>query len=174
MTVAQEVRATVWERSEGRCSYCGHTLNPFRDFSIDHVLPVSENGTSDVSNLVAACLDCNRRKQGSVLIASPMMVQLSLPKQKATARIAARAKSLILDDYARLGLRNWDRNEIKKLRLDLRLTQEEFALRLDSSPWVINRWENGRSSPRLRSIRKLDALLLIPGLSPSAPTGGEG
>ena len=36
---------------------------------------------------------------------------------------------------------------IKKLRLNLGLTQEQFAARLGVNFTAVNRWENGRGSP---------------------------
>lgn len=59
---SSRVRAHVWEQSNGICHYCSRPLNPFRNFSIDHVVPFSLGGTEDFSNLVAACKTCNSRK----------------------------------------------------------------------------------------------------------------
>lgn len=45
-------------------------------------------------------------------------------------------------------------NLVKELRLNLQLTQEEFAARLGVTFCTINRWENRRSQPS-RMARKL-------------------
>ena len=42
------------------CGYCGITL--YGDGAIDHIIPLSRGGSSDVENLVACCKDCNHRK----------------------------------------------------------------------------------------------------------------
>jgi hypothetical protein len=61
-SISADIRAEVWERSGGRCHYCGKELNPFRDFVVDHVFPWSRGGTDDVENLAAACEPCNISK----------------------------------------------------------------------------------------------------------------
>ena len=60
--IPSAVRATVWDMTGGRCTYCGVQTNPFRDFSIDHVVPVVKGGGDDVINLVPCCRSCNSRK----------------------------------------------------------------------------------------------------------------
>jgi len=46
---------------DANCAYCG---GPFPT-EVDHVLPVARGGTSERSNLAAACLPCNREKLDS-------------------------------------------------------------------------------------------------------------
>lgn len=57
-----EVRAAVWERCGGACEYCGLILNPFRDFSIDHAMPLKHGGDNRLENLVGCCRSCNHDK----------------------------------------------------------------------------------------------------------------
>jgi len=57
-----EIKSLVWEKTGGRCWYCGVQTNPFRDFQVDHVIPVSAFGTNDVENLVPSCRKCNHVK----------------------------------------------------------------------------------------------------------------
>jgi 5-methylcytosine-specific restriction endonuclease McrA len=45
--------------TEGRCAYCGEDFYPL---TVDHIIPVSQGGTSDRSNLTAACWPCNYEK----------------------------------------------------------------------------------------------------------------
>jgi len=40
------------------CSYCGKP----GPSTVDHIIPVSKGGTNDISNLTAACADCNSLK----------------------------------------------------------------------------------------------------------------
>lgn len=56
------VRAAIWDKSEGRCWYCGRPMHPFRDFSIDHMVPISRGGQHTYDNLVPCCEPCNRKK----------------------------------------------------------------------------------------------------------------
>lgn len=58
----QVVKAEVWAKTDGCCWYCGKQTNPFRDFTVDHVHPVSLGGSDDVDNLVPACRSCNCSK----------------------------------------------------------------------------------------------------------------
>ena len=52
----------MWNRSSGRCWYCGVDLNPAL-FHVDHVTARNNGGTNDMSNLVAACPPCNVTKK---------------------------------------------------------------------------------------------------------------
>lgn len=42
-----------------RCVYCGAKAE-----QVDHVMPVSQGGSDDITNLVAACTKCNMKKGG--------------------------------------------------------------------------------------------------------------
>ncbi len=53
------LRQAVLERDDYTCVYCGRRGGRL---TLDHVLPVSRGGTSDLSNLVAACVSCNSAK----------------------------------------------------------------------------------------------------------------
>ena len=47
--------------------------------------------------------------------------------------------------------------EIKRLRLSVFLTQEEFARKLDVTAVTVARWESGKTTPSLKAMRKIDA-----------------
>jgi 5-methylcytosine-specific restriction endonuclease McrA len=59
-----EIRGAVWDISMGRCHYCTRLMNPFRDFTIDHVVPQSQDGDNHLHNYVASCRSCNCSKGG--------------------------------------------------------------------------------------------------------------
>ena len=61
------VRAIMWDKSLGKCWYCGREVNPFRDFSVDHIVPRSNGGDESYENLVPCCRHCNRSKSGRSL-----------------------------------------------------------------------------------------------------------
>jgi CRISPR/Cas system Type II protein with McrA/HNH and RuvC-like nuclease domain len=67
-----ELRNILYEQQEGCCDYCDRrcwidrkTHNGGYGFpkelrsTLDHVIPVSQNGSDDISNLVMACQECN-------------------------------------------------------------------------------------------------------------------
>jgi 5-methylcytosine-specific restriction endonuclease McrA len=47
-----------------RCAYCGirRRDTPEKYLVREHVVPISREGTDDISNIVPACLACNLRK----------------------------------------------------------------------------------------------------------------
>ncbi len=51
--------------------------------------------------------------------------------------------------------------KLKKLRENSFLTQEELAEKVGVTSLTISRWENGKRKPRLKSIRKLAAVLQV-------------
>ena len=63
----------VWEKTEGRCWYCGANLlkpKPLTHnavqrgkwYTIDHAMPRSRGGTDELRNLLPSCNDCNAEK----------------------------------------------------------------------------------------------------------------
>lgn len=49
-------RKAVFKAHNNRCFYCGK-----RATTIDHIVPVSRGGDSEIDNLVASCFECNQR-----------------------------------------------------------------------------------------------------------------
>ena len=47
------------DKHDHKCVYCGATGTPLE---VDHVVPRSKGGSDRVSNLVVACVECNRKK----------------------------------------------------------------------------------------------------------------
>ena len=67
----RQLKERVWRRDGVRCRYCGKQLRiPPRGepshredtATVDHVIPIANGGRSRASNLVTACLNCNRAK----------------------------------------------------------------------------------------------------------------
>lgn len=56
-------RRTVWAKTDGKCWYCGIQTNPWGDFCIDHLQPLSLRGSDELENLVPCCSSCNNRKK---------------------------------------------------------------------------------------------------------------
>lgn len=56
-------RRVVFEKSRGRCHYCGRALTLDGQWHVEHMLPRALMGTDEISNLVAACVACNLEKR---------------------------------------------------------------------------------------------------------------
>ena len=54
------LRATVFERDDYTCTYCGKRGVRLE---CDHVMPAARGGSDDLSNLTTACFPCNRSKR---------------------------------------------------------------------------------------------------------------
>lgn len=59
--ISERVRFKVFRRDGFTCQYCGRVATDM-ELSIDHIIPVSKNGTNDDNNLITACMVCNRGK----------------------------------------------------------------------------------------------------------------
>jgi hypothetical protein len=60
--LSRRTKEFVWDMTRGRCWYCGFPVNPFRNFHIDHVVPLSRGGSNEIDNLAPACQECNLYK----------------------------------------------------------------------------------------------------------------
>ena len=60
--IPRAIKAAVWAKTDGFCWYCGCVLNPFKNFHIDHRIPLSQGGTDDIPNLFPSCDRCNLSK----------------------------------------------------------------------------------------------------------------
>ena len=54
-------RSNVYARDNHTCQYCAESFSPSK-LTYDHVLPRSRGGGTSWTNIVTACVDCNRRK----------------------------------------------------------------------------------------------------------------
>jgi hypothetical protein len=59
-------RFEVLKRDDFTCQYCGRRA-PAVAIEVDHVVPRSMGGTDDLTNLVAACFECNSGKSNRPL-----------------------------------------------------------------------------------------------------------
>jgi len=62
---ARKLKNTRWWRRKverGICYYCGRKVPP-EELTMDHRIPLSRGGTSDKSNIVPACKECNAKKK---------------------------------------------------------------------------------------------------------------
>jgi len=69
-------RLNIFARDKFTCQYCGR--KPLRsELNLDHVIPRSLGGRTTWENVVASCVDCNRRKGGR----TPAQARLRLLRQ---------------------------------------------------------------------------------------------
>jgi 5-methylcytosine-specific restriction endonuclease McrA len=74
-----QLRQAIRDRDGNDCRYCGMKVNwsdrkGSRGGTYDHVVPVSQGGSDDLSNIVVSCRDCNLRKGPR----SPEQAQMNL------------------------------------------------------------------------------------------------
>ncbi|MBC8871713.1 MAG: HNH endonuclease [Planctomycetes bacterium] len=61
--IPEHLRTQVVARGSGRCEYCGIPVQgQIAWFPIDHVLPRSQGGKTELTNLAMACPRCNGHK----------------------------------------------------------------------------------------------------------------
>lgn len=63
--ISRKVFLRVVRRDNQACQICGKNLKD-DEIEIDHIIPFSEGGPTEESNLRVLCEDCNRRKRTSV------------------------------------------------------------------------------------------------------------
>jgi HNH endonuclease len=69
MTSQAELERQVRERAGNRCEYCRmHQSLQGGTFHVEHVVPVSRGGDSELTNLALACPGCNLHKSDRVQV----------------------------------------------------------------------------------------------------------
>jgi hypothetical protein len=61
--LSEALRQQIIERAHGRCEYCQTQQVVVVSMEIDHIVPESAGGASDLDNLCLACISCNGFKQ---------------------------------------------------------------------------------------------------------------
>jgi hypothetical protein len=69
--ISKKLRFEIFKRDNFTCVYCGRKP-PTVVLEIDHVIPVSKDGTNDDINLVTSCFDCNNGKRANLLSEVPV------------------------------------------------------------------------------------------------------
>ena len=62
---ARELRKSRWwqqKTSSGLCYYCGRKF-PYKQLTMDHLVPLARGGRSTKDNLVPSCKECNTQKK---------------------------------------------------------------------------------------------------------------
>lgn len=78
--ISENIQDRVRQRANSLCEYC-HASEQWQyvEFTIEHVIPVTKNGTDDLDNLALACFHCNRKKSDKMTVTDTQSgVELSL------------------------------------------------------------------------------------------------
>lgn len=103
-------RHNVFARDRHTCQYCGDKF-PYKELTLDHVLPKSKGGITTWDNITTACKRCNHRKGNN-----PKIVPKVMPRKPDFYQIAA-AKSVILNIKYEEWLKylNWPEDKIRRV-----------------------------------------------------------
>src|ERR1700689_20768 len=72
MSVPEELSRAVRARADGRCQYClMHESLQGATFHVEHIIPQSKGGRSDLENLALACPGCNLHKASRITAPDP-------------------------------------------------------------------------------------------------------
>lgn len=56
----------VFDRNSYQCQSC-HTIDlTAKTLQVDHIIPLAQGGTNDLSNLPTLCAKCNREKSAKI------------------------------------------------------------------------------------------------------------
>lgn len=64
--MSKKIRFEVFKRDSFTCQYCGR-MAPDVVLNVDHIQPVANGGTNEITNLVTSCFDCNSGKSNREL-----------------------------------------------------------------------------------------------------------
>ena len=132
MNLGAQLAAPVRAGAAERCQYClMHQRLQGATFHIEHVIPRSQGGSSELSNLALACPGCNLRKADRTTAIDPVSgerAQLFNPAQQAWSRHFRFSGYRIegLTPTGRATIAALDLNQPRRLRI--RQAEEAFGL----------------------------------------------
>ena len=67
--MTQKLKNQVLNRDNYTCQYCGKSKKKYPNLilEVDHIIPVSKGGRSELNNLQTLCKECNRQKSNMIL-----------------------------------------------------------------------------------------------------------
>jgi hypothetical protein len=66
ISIPKGLRFEVFKRDSFKCQYCGASA-PEVILNVDHIKPVADGGTNDITNLITSCIECNAGKSDKKL-----------------------------------------------------------------------------------------------------------
>lgn len=98
-------RENVYIRDNYTCQYCATKLPP-RQLTLDHVVPASQNGPKNWTNVVSACRECNQKKANRTPRTAnmPLLAEPRAPNWLPTLQLEVREEDVPMDwePYLRL------------------------------------------------------------------------
>ena len=61
--IRKEKRLAIYMRDGFSCAYCGDSVEDGIILTLDHIKPISKEGSNKETNLVTACRSCNSKRQ---------------------------------------------------------------------------------------------------------------
>lgn len=132
MTSRSELERLVAARAADRCEYCRmHQSLQGTQFHLEHVVPSSRGGATDLENLAWACPGCNLRKSDRIEVIDDetgVAIRLFSP------RLQNWREHFAWDDYQIVGLTDIGRATIAALdfnherRIRIRQAEQTFGL----------------------------------------------
>ncbi len=172
--ISKTLRFEVFKRDSFTCQYCGERA-PDVILHCDHVKPVAEGGTTDILNLVTACVDCNLGKGARKLSENAALLKqlkqldaLQERREKMEMMLAWRDELDQLDEIPPLELeKRWDqltgytftetgKKKIKKLINRFGLDEVSAAMKV-----AVDQYVEGILRKRLNYCPEWKALALI-------------
>ncbi|KKN28543.1 hypothetical protein LCGC14_0853100 [marine sediment metagenome] len=86
-----KLRWKILYRDKYTCQYCGQAA-PNVQLEVDHIIPLSEGGADDDTNLITSCWACNRGKNG---LARSIYFKEKNRKRSPTGREAVRRNAIL-------------------------------------------------------------------------------
>jgi hypothetical protein len=71
--LSKSIKNKVFARANFLCEYCLSSMDfTHQSFEIEHILPISKNGTDHIENLACACGGCNAHKYNKINAKDPL------------------------------------------------------------------------------------------------------
>lgn len=77
MIISRSFRLKIYTRDGFSCAYCKRKFKTI-NLEIDHIYPVSKGGKDLPTNLVTACVKCNRRKSNKIIDNPPIVAEIEI------------------------------------------------------------------------------------------------
>lgn len=105
--VVRFCRENVYIRDKYTCQYCA-TKFPIKHLTLDHVIPASQNGPKNWTNVVTACRECNQKKANRTPRTAnmPLLNEPRAPSWLPILRLEIKEKTMPVDWGPYLGLKN--------------------------------------------------------------------